>query len=221
MKAALLLTLLVALGATLAWEFRHGAAPGAGAPSIAGRRAPASPATLATTDPGRREQWVKTILARPLFAQTRRPQAEARVAQAAAPTPTLPRLAGTVVAGNSKRVIFAGAGEGRPTVVAEGGTVNGFRIELIEPGRVIVVGPGGPRTLLTSFDPNRPVPASPAAPPPSFPGLPSILPPANPVIPAPGSLALPPGSPPTVFPPPVDLSGGLQIPGLPLARAKP
>ena len=175
------------------------------------------------------ERWVARILARPLFTPGRRPQAAAVVAQQAAPAPTLPRVAGIVVMDGSKRVIFAGAGAGRELVLAEGADVTGFRVQSIEPGRGTVAGPGGTRTLLTSFDAHRPdgpaalpVPLPPPAPPPqpmSISALPAILPPQDAV---PGAAPLPNGLP---TPPPQvvglpssgALANGLQIPGLPLA----
>ena len=133
------------------------------------------------------------------------------MARPAPPAAALPRVAGILVSGSSKRVIFAAPGGERPVIVAEGGSVNGFRVQSIEPGRVTVIGPDGPRALLPSFDPNPP-PAQTAQaqaaqaglPVPvanSIPGLPSILPPPG----GPGPKGQVPGF------------AGLSIPGLPLA----
>ena len=165
------------------------------------------PVTTPPAEAETRDQWVATILARPLFASDRRPQAVVAAAKPNPTGPTLPRLAGILVVGDSKRVIFAGTGSGRPLVLAEGADVSGFRVQSIEPERITLVGPDGVRTLLPSFDPN---PAAAPAPPPQaaafVPALPSILPPPN---------AGPPQA--VGIPSNAALANGLQIPGLPLA----
>lgn len=138
-------------------------------------------ATLAAAAPAavsHRQDWVQTVLARPLFAPNRRPPA----GLAAAPA-SLPRVAGILVNGNSRSVIFAAAGGGKPQVVAEGAEVAGFRVQSIESGQVTVVGPGGPLVLRPSFDPS-PRPAAV----PQLPGLPGVF--SIPGLPAPGA---PPG----------------------------
>jgi hypothetical protein len=54
----------------------------------------------------RRAAWVQTILARPLFSPNRRPGPAAASAAGNAP-PSLPRIAGILVDGSRRRVIFA------------------------------------------------------------------------------------------------------------------
>jgi hypothetical protein len=77
--------------------------------------------------------------------------------------------------GGRRSVIFASQGERRPMVVSEGAGLDGFRVELIEAGRVTVVGPGGRQVLRPSFDPNPPPPvAVPAQAPPGQPGPPGL-----------------------------------------------
>ena len=49
-------------------------------------------------------------------------------------------------------------GDTKTIVVAEGGFLNGFRVDRIEAGTVIVSGPGVHETLRTSFDANAAVP---------------------------------------------------------------
>lgn len=121
----------------------------------------------------RNAEWVTAMLARPLFAPNRRPP-EA-VATSADVAPTLPRLTGILVSRNIRRVIFAATANGRPAIVAEGGTFNGFWVQLIEPGRVVVVGPDGSQDLRPSFDPNPPPPVSPPPPPiPDFPAAATV-----------------------------------------------
>lgn len=108
-----------------------------------------------------REALVGGILARPLFAPTRRPPTVAARVQGA-PAP-LPRLAGVLVNGDRRSAIFAGAEGGRPVVAGVGAEVSGYTVQAIEAGRVTLSGPGGTQTLRPSFD-GRPQPAPGAAP---------------------------------------------------------
>ncbi len=134
------------------------------------------------------QEWVETILARPLFAPNRRPPANAPAAAAAAPPP-LPRVTGILIDGKSRSVIFANPG-GRPVVVPEGGTMNGFRVQSIDTGQVVLSGPDGPRTLRPSFDP-QPAASAPPAPAPGLPGLQGLT-----GIPGLPMLGAPPNAPP-------------------------
>lgn len=163
----LLLSLLVALSAVVALELqpRGGDEDSMTEPPARVATLPAAPTPPAANN--HTQEWVETILARPLFAPNRRPPANAPAAPAAA-APPLPRVTGILIDGNSRNVIFANPG-GRPVVVPEGGSMNGFRVQSIETGQVILSGPDGPRTLRPSFDPQ---PASPSSPPP--PGLPGL-----------------------------------------------
>lgn len=89
-----------------------------------------------------------SILARPLFAATRRPTAAAP----APPPASLPRLAGILVNGRSRSAIFAAIGAGRPLVVQEGAQVGGHTVQSIEAGQVTLAGPGAPQVLRPTFD---------------------------------------------------------------------
>lgn len=102
-------------------------------------------------DPVRMQDWVGTLLARPLFAQDRRPGK-----LDAAPTPAsseLPRLAGVMVSAQGSSAIFAAAGGGKAVVIGAGGSIGGFMVQKIEAGQVTLVGAdGGVRLLRPSFD---------------------------------------------------------------------
>jgi hypothetical protein len=99
---------------------------------------------------------VAAILARPLFAPTRRPSAAA-----ASAAPGLPRLTGVIVTPLKRAVIFAAPdGNGRPTVVTEGERIAGFLVQSISAGEVTLAGPTGTHTLHVSYDPNLPPPTA-------------------------------------------------------------
>ncbi len=100
------------------------------------------------------DEWVATILGRPLFSRDRRPSGE-RVAAAAAGE-SLPRLTGIAVSPLGRSAIFAGDPGGKPRVVGEGGSIAGFTVRTIAPDAVQVMGPGGARTLSPTFDPTPP-----------------------------------------------------------------
>ncbi len=133
--------------------------------------APSSP--LAAAPPAaanHTRDWVQTILTRPLFAPYRRPAAA--MASGGAPS-TLPRVAGILLDGGRRSVIFAAAEGGKPQVLAEGADVAGYRVRSIESGQVTLVGPDGPLILRPSFDPT-PRPAAAPAPGQGLPGLPGL-----------------------------------------------
>lgn len=117
------------------------------------RPAPEAPAPAA---PDRTGEWAATALARPLFAQDRRPVAEARSA-AAAGGPAgreLPRLAGVLVGPGGSAAIFATAGDNtKPQVLRIGDHVGAYEVKAIVTGEVTLAGPDGDRTLRPSFDP--------------------------------------------------------------------
>ena len=103
-----------------------------------------------------------TILARPLFSPTRRPKQDAAVRTAAAPVTALPRMTAILIDGARRSAIFDG--NGKPTVLAEGGHLGPFTIQSIEPQQVTIIGPDGKRIVRTTFsnDP-PPTPAHPLA----------------------------------------------------------
>ena len=177
-----LLALGAALAATIALELTRGTADDGGMIAPAPHPAPALPSRAAVSPSEEdRQGLVDGILARPLFATTRRP-ADAPAAGPAAAPATLPRLAGVLVHGGSRSAIFAATGTGRPAVVGEGGRVGGYTVQSIEAGQVTIAGPGGPQVLHPAFD-ARALGAAPplGAGPPGVPaGLPgAVKPPAG------------------------------------------
>ncbi len=148
-----LLGLGILLAGTIALELPGGVGDdGAMIPSIprppSARPSPAAALPLARDG---RQELVDAILARPLFVASRRPAAVA-AGPAAAPA-NLPRLAGILLNGGSRSVIFAGAGNGRPVVAHEGAQVGAYTVQSIEAGQVTLSGPSGAQVLRPSFDP--------------------------------------------------------------------
>lgn len=112
--------------------------------------APPSPAAASPIARDDRQELVDAALARPLFVSTRRPAAVA-AGPTAAPA-NLPRLAGIMVNGDSRSVIFAATEGGRPVVAREGAQVGAYTVQSIEAGQVTLSGPGGAQVLRPSFD---------------------------------------------------------------------
>ena len=109
------------------------------------------PANVASRAEGWQE-WVPSLLGRPVFSATRRPRsAPAAVGKAAL---GLPRLSGVLVAGSQRRAIFAAPTGGKAIVVAEGGRVGDYAVQSIAAGSVTLLGPGGPVVLRPTFDPS-------------------------------------------------------------------
>ncbi len=101
-------------------------------------------------DADRLPAMVTAILARPLFAPSRRPP---EAAGAAAPTrPTLPRLAGIIISPAGRAVIFAGRDGSHPLVLAAGDKVGDYVIQSIGADQVIVTSHDGSHILRPSFD---------------------------------------------------------------------
>jgi len=90
------------------------------------------------------------VLARPLFAPSRRPPSRP-VAAADAQDSTLPRLTGIVMLTGLRLAIFQGTD--KPVVVREGGRVAGRKVETIGPLEVVLTGPQGEERM-------RPMPDS-------------------------------------------------------------
>lgn len=131
------------------------------------QQAAISPAADATAFRGdETSKYVATILARPLFAPSRRPGATGAVGAVAG----LGRLSGVMVGPGGRHAIFVMAGGSKPIVVGEGAHIAGYVVQSIDDGAVTILGPDGHRTLRPTFDPGTP--AKPAAPAPR-PGAPS------------------------------------------------
>jgi hypothetical protein len=102
-----------------------------------------------------RKDDVASILARPIFSPSRRPEAtpiETPPAAAApsAPVAPLPRLTGVVTTPRDRLALFAAA-EGKVTELVEGESIGGYVIRTISPNEVILSGPDGERALRPSL----------------------------------------------------------------------
>ena len=183
---------IAALAGVIALELRgiEGDAVASGAASAAVARWRPAPEVPTPPPPDRTREWTATALARPLFAQDRRPVAEPRMALAGgAAERELPRLTGVLVAPGDAAAIFAGAGDGaKPQVMRVGDRLGGFEVKAILAGEVTLAGPDGDRVLRPSFDPRPagggapPRPAPRATAPAAVPGgTPAALPPGFPL----------------------------------------
>jgi hypothetical protein len=151
-----------ALLGTLSLELGRGGADGT-AGLAAPRAAPAPPAAPAQAPAmDRSEEWVATILARPLFSPDRRAPLDEAQSSATAPD-VLPRLTGVLVSPAGKTAIFANPIGGKPIALREGGRIGGFTVQAIEAGQVTLTGPEGAKVLRPTFEPGR---AGPGLPPP-------------------------------------------------------
>ncbi len=164
------------------------------APSAGNAPIAVAPATIAAVSND-------VLLTRPLFSQTRRPPDVAGPASAAAgSTEALPRMTGILIDGPNRRAIFASGHAGKTVTVVEGGRLGAFTVQSIEPRQVTLIGPAGPQTVRTTFDPSL---APPAQAPistftsPQFPGI--QLPGGVPGGGVLGGVTLPSGVPPNPF----------------------
>jgi hypothetical protein len=153
-RACRLWALSAALSIALAWEGMQ--APGRQLPvaePIAMPQARPSPGQeAAATQLKQLADGVAGVLARPLFAPSRRPPAPASktATGTAPPAAKLPRLTGVIIAPDGDFALFAPA-EGKIMVVAKGGRVAGHVVRSIAPNAVVLSGPEGERALRTSF----------------------------------------------------------------------
>ena len=111
---------------------------------------PAAPATRPQRK-GRRESFVRAILARPLFSPSRRPDVSAGAGTKEGSALADARLTGIVTRQGLRLAIFAVKGK-RPLALTEGDSVSGWRIEKITPGAVALRGAGGMRMLAPKSD---------------------------------------------------------------------
>jgi hypothetical protein len=203
----LLAGLLAGLAAIVAVEVL---APPAGTDDVASaiRPAPRLPrlgAAASQAAPDHTDEWVATILARPLFTRDRKPTTDHPAATVAL-SETLPRLAGIAISPYGRQAIFAGD-DGKPVVVSEGGQVAGYTVRAITAGMVQIDGPDGKRALVPAFDLKSAPPAVAAdapveLPQPAVPGMPLQFPgpPGMPQFrPPPGVAIRPPGLRPPQF----------------------
>jgi hypothetical protein len=99
------------------------------------------------------ESLVGTILARPLFAPSRRLPAGATAAGEG-----LPRLAGVIIGPDIRSAIFAPV-NGSSFVINEGGRTGAYEVDSIGPDEVVISGPDGERRLHIDFA--KPLPIKP------------------------------------------------------------
>jgi hypothetical protein len=122
-----------------------------GAASAAVARWRPTPEVPAPAPPDRTGEWAAIALARPLFANDRKPVLEPRSSSVAGSTVArdLPRLAGVTLTPGGGAAIFAATGEGaRPQVLRVGDRVGEF--EERDPGRGGHAGGTGGRTDLAT-----------------------------------------------------------------------
>ena len=105
------------------------------------------------------DRWLAVILARPLFAQDRRPARGARTAATAA---GLPRLSGIVVAPEGSVAIFQAEGA-KPQVARPGDLVDGWLVSMIAANGVDLRKTGARITLTPEFEDVARAPAPAAA----------------------------------------------------------
>jgi hypothetical protein len=128
--------------------------------SVASPSPEAAPPSTRPEPPGRYNELLAAILARPLFSTTRRPPPKGGDNETADSEFTDTRLTGIVIAPGHRIAIFAPIGA-KALIVSEGESVSGWRVERINPQEVSLSGPGGTRTLQPKFDPNLTPPPSP------------------------------------------------------------
>lgn len=144
-------------------------------------------------------QWMATILARPLFAVSRKPDSGTAApgpVVADEPANDLPRLSGIFMDNGKKHALFQPTGDVPPLVVGEGETLTGswkgWQVDKIEFTTVTLSGPNGQTTVEPKFDENAvpPPPQMPIAPPkptrqppPVVPQPPGTQPAARPNVP--------------------------------------
>ena len=155
-----------------------------GITDVAAPRRPPIPQVATPGKPPPIDDLLATVLARPLFSPTRRPEAGPGNAQATDLADK--RLAGIVIDPERRLAIFAVNG-GKPLTLTVGETVDGWRIEQISATEVSLSGVGGTRTLQPKTDPN--LVRQPMAPQPAGTPLPLQQPP---VAIAPGARFAPP-----------------------------
>jgi len=115
-------------------------------------------------------QWANVVLARPIFAISRRPPRVEAFGRNDA-TPSEARLSGILIGRFGRRAIFAPEGGGKPLVLSEGASINESTIRNITPGQVTLASGA---VLKPEFDKNR-APSTPYIPPfqPTVPNFPT------------------------------------------------
>ena len=147
--------LLSALGCALAALLVREALPGDSSPMLPD----AALATVASAPrpvevPRPVGEWLASALARPLFNPDRRPEAPAGGSAVLPPLPApplpAPRLAGTIVGPAGRRALILADGN-KLSSVAENDTVGPWTLGAIQPGAVVISGPGGVQVLRLAY----------------------------------------------------------------------
>ncbi len=132
----------------LAWEWMPSAEPVVTvAPPSQRARGTASEPDSAAKDT---EGWANTIVARPLFAMTRRPPKTAGGHNPVAAT-GLPRLSGIMISAAGRRAIFMPEG-GKARTLAEGASLDEYTIRQIAADHVVLSGAKGDMVLHPAYD---------------------------------------------------------------------
>ncbi|MGH7051956.1 MAG: hypothetical protein ACREFV_02270 [Acetobacteraceae bacterium] len=144
---------LAAVGAGLLAVLAVGIAPASRAPQkLVTTRADSSGAGSAVA-PGTgigdatEKARVASVLARPLFNRSRRPDG------GKAPVAGVLRLTGVVVGPAGREAIFEPVGGGKPLVVFEGERVNGALVRVIAPGAVLMIDGTGAHLISPAYGP--------------------------------------------------------------------
>lgn len=106
-----------------------------------------SPSSKSVAVADHSDEWVSTILGRPLFSPDRRPSS---TSAAVAGLPGLPRLSGIMVGPFGRSAIFAAEGT-KPLVAQEGARIAGYTVKAIEATQVRLIGPNGNVVLHPTF----------------------------------------------------------------------
>jgi hypothetical protein len=161
MRAGPLLLVAAALAGVLALEYAVGAPEPAEAPAMTRpANLPAAAPAPADADQALLTEAVGTVLARPLFAPSRRPAATPGAQSSGATHIELPRLAGVIVTPNGRRAIFAPA-TGQAIAAAEGAAIGDWVVKSISAHEVTLSGSEGERVLRPSFAAANGAPAAP------------------------------------------------------------
>jgi hypothetical protein len=145
----------VALAAVITLELLGGIGENADAASAITLRAGADPpVTRIPSTRATAHEVTTSILARPLFAPSRRPD---RAPESATPEKTvtdLPRLTGIVTVMGKKLAIFQPWGGGKPIIGGIGTAIEGRKIEAISVDEIVMTGPDGDERIRPLPDPS-------------------------------------------------------------------
>ena len=136
--------------AVLVVEYQHSRPQDDTLSAVSIPSSPAIPARTQAVPAADTQARVNGILARPLFAATRRPPPAASIA-AKGPA-ALPRLTAVLVSRRGKTVIFAGGPDIKPISLGEGGRIGTYVVQSIGAGQATLLGPDGVRILRPMYD---------------------------------------------------------------------